>query len=193
MKKKKNKMDDTSYDIEIKYSDDFLDEDDDNDDEFTNEEKRKPSIFRKIFFALILIIALTIIYSRYIATSGLTIKEYPIESDSITESINGFKIAHFSDVHYGRVIKLDELKNLVKEINLTKPDIVVFTGDLVDKTKKLSDNDINNIITELSKTNSKYGKYYVTGEHDVELDKYYEIMDSAGFNNLDNKFDIRYK
>ena len=92
-KKKKNKMDDTSYDIEIKYSDDFLDEDDDNDDEFTNEEKRKPSIFRKIFFALILIIALTIIYSRYIATSGLTIKEYPIESDSITESINGFKIA----------------------------------------------------------------------------------------------------
>ena len=26
-KKKKNKMDDTSYDIEIKYSDDFLDED----------------------------------------------------------------------------------------------------------------------------------------------------------------------
>lgn len=192
-KKKKNKMDDTSYDIEIKYSDDFLDEDDDNDDEFTNEEKRKPSIFRKIFFSLILIIALTIIYSRYIATSGLTIKEYPIESDSIAESINGFKIAHFSDVHYGRVIKLDELKNLVKEINLTKPDIVVFTGDLVDKTKKLSDNDINNIITELSKINSKYGKYYVTGEHDVELDKYYEIMDSAGFNNLDNKFDIIYK
>ena len=51
-KKKKNKMDDTSYDIEIKYSDDFLDEDDDNDDEFTNEEKRKPSIFRKIFFII---------------------------------------------------------------------------------------------------------------------------------------------
>lgn len=45
-------MDDTSYDIEIKYSDDFLDEDDDNDDEFTNEEKRKPSIFRKIFLHL---------------------------------------------------------------------------------------------------------------------------------------------
>ena len=60
-KKKKNKMDDTSYDIEIKYSDNFLDEDDDNNDEFTDEEKRKPSIFRKIFFALILIIALTII------------------------------------------------------------------------------------------------------------------------------------
>ena len=105
MKKKKNKMDDTSYDIEIKYSSDYLDEDDDNDDEFIEEEKRKPSIFRKIFFMLILIIALTIIYSRYIATSGLTIKEYPIESDSITESINWFKIAHFSDVHYGRVIK----------------------------------------------------------------------------------------
>ena len=51
-KKKKNKMDDTSYDIEIKYSDDFLDEDDDNDDEFTNEEKRKPSIFRKYFLHL---------------------------------------------------------------------------------------------------------------------------------------------
>lgn len=193
MKKKKNKMDNTSYNIEIKYSDDYLDKNYDNNDEVIDEEKRKTSIFRKIFFALVLIIALTIIYSRYIATSGLTIKEYPIKSDSITESINGFKIVHFSDVHYGRTINLDELKNLVKEINLTKPDVVVFTGDLVDKTTKLSNNDINNIIAELSKIDSKYGKYYVTGDHDTKLYKYYEIMDSAGFNNLDNKYDIIYR
>lgn len=45
-------MDDTSYDIEIKYSDDFLDEDDDNDDEFTNEEKENQVFLEKYFLHL---------------------------------------------------------------------------------------------------------------------------------------------
>lgn len=187
--KKNKRINDASYNINIEYSDNLFDK---NDKDIIEREKNKPSFFRRLFFILILIIILIIIYSRYIGTSGLKIKEYPIENSNITESINGFKIVHFSDIHYGRTIKIDELKNLIKKINLTKPDIVVFTGDLVDKSKKISNNDTNNIIKELSKIKSKYGKYYVTGENDTKLIKYYEIMDSAGFNNLDNKFDIIY-
>ena len=136
-----------------------IDYDDENniDEEFINEEPKKKHIIRRIFFGLVLIIALIILYARYIGTTGLIIKEYSINT-SVPKSFDGLKIAHFSDFHYGRTTNIDSLKNLVKEINLTKPDIIVFTGDFIDKDVKVNNNDINNIKNELSKLNSTYGK-----------------------------------
>lgn len=175
-----------------KNKDDNIDIEFYDDDEF-EEKNKKPSFIRRLFFLTILIIIIVIIYSKYVGTSGLIIKEYPIKSNNITENLNGIKIAHFTCFHYGSTANLSELKNLVKEINLMKPDIVIFTGDLTNKGEKLSDDDVSNIIEELSKIKSTYGKYYVTGNHDKKNDKYYEIMDSSSFMNLDDGYDIIYK
>ena len=154
--------------------------------------KKERHIFRKIFFLLILTIALTVIYARYVGTTGLIVKEYSVKSDNVTEGFKGFKIAHFSDFHYGRTTFIDELKNLVNDINKTKPDLIVFTGDFIDKDVSVTDEEVTSIIEELKKLNSTYGKYYVTGNHDKQFERYYEMMDNAGFNNLDNKNDVIY-
>lgn len=170
-----------------------IDYDDENniDEEFINEEPKKKHIIRRIFFELVLIIALIILYARYVGTTGLIIKEYSINT-SVPKSFDGLKIAHFSDFHYGRTTNIDSLKNLVKEINLTKPDIIVFTGDFIDKDVKVNNDDINNIKNELSKLNSTYGKYYVTGNHDIKNEHYSEIFDYAGFSNINDNYDIIY-
>ena len=73
-----------------------------------------------------------------------------------------------------------------------KPDIVVFTGDLIDKTIKIDDKEKSNIIEQLSKISSNYGKYYISGNDDQKLNNYTEIMDSAGFINLNDNFDVIY-
>ncbi|MBO5183037.1 MAG: metallophosphoesterase [Bacilli bacterium] len=157
-----------------------------------DEEKPKKRPLRKLFFYIILIIIITIIYSRYVGTSGLFIKEYSIESNKITEKFNGFKIAHFSDFHFGRTTSTSELKQLVDEINLTKPDIVIFTGDFIDKDVKITDKELSYIIDELSKINSTYGNYYVNGNHDLKYDKFYQMFESANFINLNNTYDVVY-
>ena len=154
------------------------------------EEKRHP--IRKFFFSIILIATLIIIYSRYLGTSGLFVKEYHIKSNNITDTYNGLKIAHFSDFHYGRTMYLDELKNLVKDINKTKPDIIVFTGDFIDKDTKINDTQMASIIEELKKLNSTYGNYYISGNHDNKFDKYISMMDSSNFINLNNNYDVIY-
>lgn len=154
------------------------------------EEKKHP--IRKTFFTIILIIALTIVYARYLGTSGLFIKEYNIKSNNITDSYNGLKIAHFSDFHYGRTTYLEELKNLVKDINKTKPDIIVFTGDFIDKDVRLNDKDINSITEELKKLNSTYGNYFINGNHDNKFDKYNQMMINANFIDLNDKYDVIY-
>lgn len=156
------------------------------------ETKKERHIFRKIFFMLILIIVLTVIYARYLGTSGLIVKEYLVKSNNVTEGFKGFKIAHFSDFHYGRTTFIDELKNLVNDINKTKPDLVVFTGDFIDKDVSVTEEEVNSIIEELKRLNSTYGKYYVTGNHDKKFDRYNEMMDTSGFINLDNKNDVIY-
>ena len=101
-----------------------------------------------IFFVLLL-------YSRFIGTTGLITNEIALK-EQIPESYKGLKIIHFSDLHYKKVITEKRVKDLIKEINRNKPDIILFTGDLLDKDYQLTNKDINFLITYLKKLNSKY-------------------------------------
>ena len=69
--------------------------------------------FIRFLLILILIIGITIIYARYIGTSGLVTKEYKIKTNDINESFDGLKIIHFSDLHYLRLTNKNTLKKVV--------------------------------------------------------------------------------
>ena len=97
----------------------------------------------KIIAIIIIISSLIITYSRYIATSGLITKETTITDNNINEDFDGLKIVHFSDLHYKRIITKKRIDKITKEINLINPDIVIFTGDLIDDDSNITDNDIS--------------------------------------------------
>lgn len=142
-----------------------------------------------ILVIIILILGLGLLYSRFIATSGLKVKEYKVVNNKITDSYHGLKIIHLSDIHYNSTINEKELNNIVDKVNKIKPDIVVLTGDLIDE--RLSyDKDI--IINCLSKIEAKLGKFAVSGNHDIPLDDYNYIIKESGFTSLDNKYELIY-
>ncbi len=142
-----------------------------------------------ILVIIILILCLGLLYSRFIATSGLKVKEYKVVNNKITDSYHGLKIIHLSDIHYNSTINEKELNNIVDKVNEIKPDIVVLTGDLIDE--RLSyDKDI--IINCLSKIEAKLGKFAVSGNHDIPLDDYNYIIKESGFTSLDNKYELIY-
>lgn len=148
----------------------------------------------KIFGILLILIVGTILYSRYIATSGLITNEIVINDNNIPTSFDGLKIVHFSDLHYTRIITQDRVNDLVKEINLINPDIVVFTGDLVDTDKTLTEDDKDFLIEALSTINSTYGKYAIYGNHDIanNSENIIDIYNKSNFKILDNDYDIIY-
>lgn len=150
--------------------------------------------FIRFLLILILIISITVIYARYEGTDGLITKEYSIKSSLINDSFDGIKIVHFSDLHYKRIINKDRLDEIVSEINLINPDIVVFTGDLIDKDFDISKEDENDLITLLSTINSKYGKYAIMGNHDYvrDYDVLERIYSGSSFTLLLNSYDIIY-
>ena len=145
----------------------------------------------KIIFSIILLLIITYISVRFIGNIGLVVREYKITNKKL-ESFYGLKIAHFSDLHYGMSVNEKKLNIIVNKINMTKPDIVVFTGDLIDKNIKITDEIFELLVSKLSKINSKYGKYYVSGNHDKNNKSYNTIMTESGFQNLNESYDVIY-
>lgn len=139
-------------------------------------------------------IVLIMIYARYVGTMGLVTKEYTIYDKDITDEFDGLKIVHFSDLHYNRAINLSKVKKIVKEINLINPDIVVFTGDLIDKDANLNSDDYNELGNVLKMIKAKYGKYAVMGNHDYFKDKdgVIKTFNTGEFKYLDNEYDLIY-
>ena len=145
----------------------------------------------KIIFSIILLLIIIYISVRFIGNIGLVVREYKITNKKL-ESFYGLKIAHFSDLHYGMSVNEKKLNIIVNKINMTKSDIVVFTGDLIDKNIKITDEIFELLVSKLSKINSKYGKYYVSGNHDKNNKSYNTIMTESGFQNLNESYDVIY-
>ena len=103
------------------------------------------------FLIILLVIIITILYSRYVSTTGLQIIENSIVDEELPSSFNGFKIVQFADIHYGKTTTLEDIKDIVKNINKLKPDLVIFTGDLFDKDIKVNEDDITSLKDEFSK------------------------------------------
>lgn len=156
--------------------------------------KEKHGIKRLVIFFIILILVITLglLYSRYIATKNIKTKEYKIVNSNFTEDYYGLKIAHISDIHYGRITFEKELKELVKKVNKTKPDIIVFTGDLIDQDTVLTNEMNDKISSILSKLKAPIGKYAVNGNHDYKFKDWDLIIENSDFTNLNDKYDLIY-
>src|SRR5574344_763028 len=149
------------------------------------EKKVKKHYFRNFITIIFLIIVGIILDARFLGTKGLEIREYPITNKQIPESINGFKIVHFSDLHYGTTVSIKEVETLVNKINELKPDIIIFTGDLVDYNYKIKEDEKNKLINALSKLDAQINKYAVKGNHD-QNNNFISIMNLANFTILNN-------
>ena len=160
------------------------------------EEKEPKSKFVKtiinIFIFIILLVVGTVLCAKYVGTKGLVVKEYRVESNLLTNNFSGLKIVHFSDLLYKSTIGKEDIKELINRINELRPDIVVFTGDLVATSRKLSEDDKNFLIEQLSSIKTTIGAYAVFGDHDYKNEDYESIMTSSSFKILNNNFDTIY-
>ncbi|MBE6147625.1 MAG: hypothetical protein E7168_04760 [Firmicutes bacterium] len=148
--------------------------------------------FFTIFMIILIIIFSFLFYMRYFGTSGLKVKEYKVVNSKLPSSFHGFKIVQFSDLHYNSTFGYEELKNLVNEIKLLKPDIIVFTGDLTDQYVSITDDDINNMVSLFNEMEASVGLYAVRGNHDYGTSYFDDVFFKTKFNVLDNDYDLIY-
>lgn len=92
--------------------------------------------------------------------------EYIIETDKISAD---YRIVFISDTHYGTVQNPAVLQELMAEIGALEPDFIVLGGDIVEGgTSKES---MEEVFCMMGKLDSRYGIYYVYGNHDRQEDR----------------------
>jgi len=94
---------------------------------------------------------------------------------------NGIRLVMMSDLHLGSNINGDDLSRFVKMINRERADIVLIAGDIADMSlKPLIKWDVAG---RLSKIESKYGTYAISGNHEFyagEKERIYSYLRSSG-------------
>ena len=110
----------------------------------------------------LLFIILIVIGSYNAKSSYVKSFDIKINKENLKEPLN---IVMVSDIHLGNIIKNNNLKNMVNEINDLNPDLVIIAGDIIDSdiTPFLN----HNMTVEFSNIKSKYGTFAVLGNHDI--------------------------
>ena len=126
------------------------------------ENRKKIVIFSfKLIGIIVLVFLAFYLYTSFISTKIVNMREYRIINKKLPNEFNGLKVVQISDLHYGTTFFINDLKKIVNKVNEVKPDIVVFTGDLVDKSFSLANDEQENIINVLSKIDTTLGKYAI--------------------------------
>lgn len=83
----------------------------------------------------------------------------------LPEAWEGLSVLHLSDAHFAGTVQRDYFEKVCEHVGAVQPDVIVFTGDLLDDQECMEwfDSTFNQLQAPL-------GRYYILGNHDEALD-----------------------
>lgn len=118
----------------------------------------------RIIYIIVFIIAFML--WLYYENNWLDVSKLEIKSKKLSQDFNDFKIVHISDLH-GKYFGFEQEK-ILNIVRIEKPNIVVITGDLIDR-RIYNEKPGLTLINKLSKI---VPIYYVTGNHEILSGKF---------------------
>jgi predicted MPP superfamily phosphohydrolase len=143
------------------------------------------SFHKQRVILLLVILALASGYSLYNASQVPVIRELTIPLKKLPKEMSGFTIVQVSDTHLGDLVSPAWFQKTVEKINSLKPDLVVITGDLIDR----GIGDGSRFIASLKQLHARFGVYAITGNHEYynnRLHLFLEICQKTGIQVLRN-------
>ncbi|WP_426474551.1 metallophosphoesterase [Chryseobacterium balustinum] len=90
------------------------------------------------------------------------VRRVKVKFANLPKSFKGYKVIQISDVHSGSFSDPSKLQHAIDLINEQDPDLVLFTGDMVNNVA----DEFKPFIPLFSKIKAKDGKFAVLGNHD---------------------------
>ena len=91
-----------------------------------------------------------------------TIRKVKLKIKGLPNSFKGYKIIQISDVHAGSFLHPEKLQQAIDLINEQKPDLVLFTGDMVNNYAS----EFEPFVALFKSITAKDGKFSILGNHD---------------------------
>ncbi len=104
-----------------------------------------------------------VLYGVTKGRSRFNVARVPVRSSKLPKAFNGLRVVQISDMHLGSYgDDLSLVRNGIDLINAEKPDLIVFTGDMVNDYAE----EAEPFTAELSRLEARFGKFSILGNHD---------------------------
>lgn len=115
---------------------------------------------------------------------GPKIKKISVVIPDLPLDLANLTIAQISDLHVGPTIRMGYVEKVVKKTNALNPDMIVFTGDIIDAHA----DSVPQHLQSLKNLQPRLGSYYVTGNHEYYWNTLaiIEQLTQVGLNVLNN-------
>ena len=145
-------------------------------------EKKLSAGRRKAVFALLFLLAFHTVASGWRLAQNVVVENIEVKSRKIEQDT---RVVQISDIHFSRVIDERFAEKIVPIINGLRPDLVLFTGDYMDKGIA----DPHKIAGIMRKIEAPMGKFAISGNHEF-ITGYFDCLDfieQNGFEVMDGR------
>lgn len=118
---------------------------------------------RRLGILSALALAGAVYYATRIEPESTEVKYVPLKLPRLGKAFRNYTIAHISDIHMGDWMNEARLRPTIDLVNTLRPDMIVITGDFVNRTTPPV---MASLIEPLSALYAPDGKFAVLGNHD---------------------------
>ncbi|MBC8172394.1 MAG: metallophosphoesterase [Chitinophagales bacterium] len=113
------------------------------------------------------------LYGALFNVYNYKIRKVNLKLIKLPKSFDGLRVVQISDIHSGSLSDKKAIEKAVQKINDLRPDLVFFTGDLVNNIAV----EAEGFVDVFSKISAKHGVYSILGNHDYGDYMYWQHAD----------------
>lgn len=121
-----------------------------------------PRFRRTTTVTALTVLTLLVVYTLVNGSHRPVVKDFSIHLEKLPAKLTGFTLVHLSDLHLGTLTPVRRLRWIVDRVNRMSPDLVVITGDLIDRDIRQEEE----FCESLRALTARHGVVAVPGNHD---------------------------
>lgn len=117
----------------------------------------------QVALGVVAMVEMFLLYGFFFGWRRIVVKNVVCADTAVPQSFDGYRVLQLSDIHIGTFLQNQRfVERLVEVVNAQRPDLVVFTGDLVN----VSATELLPFMSVLDGIRATDGVYSVMGNHD---------------------------
>ena len=116
------------------------------------------------------------IWPRFIEPKLLCTSTHTLPISTLPKEFDGLRVVQISDLHYSCYLSPNFLKRIVKRVEKLKPDLIVFTGDLISYSELIHQDELEAFLKALK---APLGCFAIFGNHDYS--QYVSLADDGSY------------
>ncbi|MDR0938799.1 MAG: metallophosphoesterase [Mediterranea sp.] len=119
--------------------------------------------FTAVGLTLATLLAAAVLYGSFVGRTRFEVKQVSYASARLPRAFDGYRVVQLSDIHVGSWAGQPEVvRRMVDMVNEQRPDLILFTGDLINHRAI----ELDGFAPILARLKAKDGVYSVLGNHD---------------------------